>query len=62
MLVRLSCWKALSNKIAAATLCVISACNVQSEVKMLPKYLDLFHHEVTILYDSVLHPADGCRR
>ena len=36
MLTCLSCWKAL---FAAATLCLISASNVQSEVKMLPKYL-----------------------
>ena len=38
---RLSCWKAL---FAATTLCVISAPNVQSEVKTLPKYLKLGDH------------------
>ena len=36
MLVCLSCCKAL---LAATTLCVISASNVQSEVEMLPKSL-----------------------
>ena len=43
MLACLSCWKA---PFAAATLCLVSACNVQSVVIMLPKVFELGHHFV----------------